>query len=178
MPNTPSCFKYGLLLVTLLFTSCAGQGREDEQAQAISRAGTPKLPKAKGVFQGAAVNCAVQDSAGRFWFGTNGEGLYLYDGKTFTNYTEHDGFDHHFILSLLVDKAGNIWIGSRSGLCRYDGKSFIDVPLTREQANNAPAKVQAAPNGVWSMMQDSKGTIWVGTEDGVYCLDGTRWTYF
>jgi ligand-binding sensor domain-containing protein len=33
-------------------------------------------------------------------------------------------------------------------------------------------------NTVWSMMQDKNGTIWFGTDDGVYCYDGKAFSRF
>ena len=34
------------------------------------------------------VHCMVEDKAGNIWIGTRNTGLYKFDGKTFTNYSE------------------------------------------------------------------------------------------
>lgn len=39
-------------------------------------------------FGGYGVWCMLQDNAGNIWFGTRNTGLYRYDGKTFTGFTE------------------------------------------------------------------------------------------
>lgn len=115
--------------------------------------------------------------------GTNGEGLFRYDGKTFTNLTEKDGLDNHIIYALLQDKTGNIWVGTRTGLCRYNGKIFTPIAIMVSYANNfnysnSSDNNQSSKNGVWTMMQDKSGTIWFGTDDGVYCYNGTNFTRF
>ena len=33
-------------------------------------------------------------------------------------------------------------------------------------------------NKIWSMMVDNEGTIWLGTDDGVYCYNGKEFTRF
>ena len=128
------------------------------------------------------VHCGLQDKAGNLWFGTTGDGVYRYDGKSFTNFTMKDGLDTNQILSILEDNSGHIWFGSRNGICRFDGKKIVKVPLpainynfySSVLSNNIPSE----KNAVWSIMQDKKGTIWFGTDKGVYCFDGKTFTRF
>ncbi|WP_229311209.1 two-component regulator propeller domain-containing protein [Larkinella soli] len=52
-------------------------------------------------------------------------GLYRYDGKAFTCLTTSDGLVNNDVWSILEDRAGHLWVGTRnSGLCRYDKKRF------------------------------------------------------
>ena len=98
--------------------------------------------------------------------------FYRYDGKTFTHFTTKDGLDNNIVYSILEDKAGNIWVGTKTGLNRYSPslgvgeKSFTQIPIIVNRGNNT-----SLLNGVWSMMQDKKGTIWFGTDEGVYCYN-------
>ena len=58
--------------------------------------------------------------------GDAGAGLSRYDGTSFTRFTTKDGLIHNSIWSILEDKAGNIWVGTReTGLSLYDGKAFV-----------------------------------------------------
>jgi ligand-binding sensor domain-containing protein len=43
---------------------------------------------------------------------------------TFKYYSHGDGLGDLEVHSLLQDRTGYIWIGTASGLYRYDGKSF------------------------------------------------------
>lgn len=79
------------------------------------------------------VFCIAEDKNGNIWFGHDGQngndgrGISRYDGKTFTNFTGEDGLVNNNVLSILADKAGNLWLGTRlGGLCRYNGKTFTD----------------------------------------------------
>ena len=179
---------YPLLFVLLFCTSCNGQVKTNNLSNPTQTSiGQPKLIKNHfaNKYQEAAdnVHCGLQDKAGNLWFGTTGDGVYRYDGKSFTNFTMKDGLDTNQILSILEDKIGNIWFGSRNGICRFDGKNITKIPIpafnhnnfyTSVSSNNNPSK----KNAVWSMMQDKKGTLWFGTDEGVYCFNGKIFTRF
>ena len=65
----------------------------------------------------------IEDSKGHLWFG--GDGLCSYDGTSFTCFTTKDGLLNTAIWSILEDKTGNIWIGTRNtDLSLYDGNTF------------------------------------------------------
>ena len=76
----------------------------------------------------------LEDKNGNLWFGTEAgdpskreteRGVWRYDGKTFKNFSKKDGLIHNGVWSILEDKAGNIWVGTRSaGLCGFYGKTF------------------------------------------------------
>ncbi|HXS36055.1 MAG TPA: two-component regulator propeller domain-containing protein [Flavipsychrobacter sp.] len=169
---------FNLSILFLFFTSCSGQVKKPATSQAYA-----KLPQAYGLFKDASVSCAIQDKAGNIWLGTNGEGLFCFDGKTFKRFTEKDGLDNLIVYSLFQDKTGNIWAGTKTGLCRYNGNTFAKVSMLSGNSDKqyiftANNKVPSSPNGVWSMMQDKKGTIWFGSDSGVYCYDGRNFKRF
>ena len=181
-----------LLFFIFFFTSCNGQEKTNTPANKVSNLnpttiGQPKLIKNhfNNQYQQAAdnVHCGLQDKAGNLWFGTTGDGVYRYDGKSFTNFTTKDGLDTNQILSILEDKIGNIWFGSRKGICRFDGKTITKIPIPVINHNNFYSSVSSnddpfAKNAVWSIMQDKIGTLWFGTDEGVYCFNGKIFTRF
>jgi ligand-binding sensor domain-containing protein len=144
--------------------------------------GRPKLKKTQGSNEYANIFCGLKDRAGDLWFGTGGEGVYRFDGKLFTQFTMKEGLNSNAIHCILQDRTGNIWFGTNEGLCRYDGKTIVTVPidggflsaLSSDDYYNATSK----KNTVWSILQDRKGTIWVGRGDGVYCYDGKNFNRF
>src|SRR6266481_5081432 len=89
-----------------------------------------------------------QDRKGNIWI-ASWEGIFRYDGKSFTNITSKVSSEHFF--SVLEDRKGNFWFGSiGSGVFLYDGKSFKNF-TTREGLLN---------NEVTSIYEDKKGNIW------------------
>jgi len=71
--------------------------------------------------------------------------------------------------NILQDKKGNIWLASWEGVIRYDGKSFFNETLI-----NSLKKFH-----VFSLLEDSKGSIWIGTiRGGAYKYDGRKYTYY
>ena len=70
------------------------------------------------------ISCELQDRDGNLWFSTGGEGVYRFDGKSFTNFTSKDGLCDNTASTIIQDKSGNILIGTNAGICKYDGKTF------------------------------------------------------
>jgi ligand-binding sensor domain-containing protein len=126
------------------------------------------------------VQCGLQDKSGNMWFGSAGDGIYYFDGKSFINFTRMDGLCHNDILCCMEDKSGIIWFGTRNGLIRYkptgkqpEKNNFTSFLISENTISNSthkkiPYTYAAADNFVWSMMQDKSGQIWFGTNKGVY----------
>ena len=178
---------YSLLLVLIFLTSCNGQTKTQSQTKSASPIGQPKLIKNHFTDQykvtAENIHCALQDKAGNLWFGTTADGVYRYDGKLFINFTMKDGLSSNGVSCILEDKSGNIWFGGDDGISRYNGKSFTSIPIIVSNSNNIyPSasfnKNSSTKNAVWSIMQDKNGTIWFGTNDGVYCYNGISFTRF
>lgn len=50
----------------------------------------------------------------------------------YRRYTTADGLLQNYATTFAQDKDGYIWIGSRSGLCRFDGNRFVPFNLTAD----------------------------------------------
>ncbi|HEV7506172.1 MAG TPA: two-component regulator propeller domain-containing protein [Thermoanaerobaculia bacterium] len=157
----------------------------------LTTGGQPKIIKTQGTSQYANVHCGLQDKAGNLWFGTTGEGVYRYDGKSFTNFTEKDGLSSNDVWSIYEDKVGNLLFGTGDGVCRYDSsaslktgsKTFTALRMTEASENNFdpinPGNSNRSPqSAVWSILQDKAGNFWFGTDEGVFRYNGTSFTRF
>lgn len=76
---------------------------------------------------------SLEDKKGNMWFSgsenqntvESTEGIWRYDGNSFTNYNTEDGFSKYSVWDIIEDRDGNIWIGTRNnGLYKYDEKKF------------------------------------------------------
>src|SRR4051812_6577129 len=65
------------------------------------------------------IKCIQQDKSGFLWFGTE-EGLFRYDGYTFTAYknfpADNQSLCNNNIEFLYPEEDGSLWVGSRGGL--------------------------------------------------------------
>ncbi|WP_197464036.1 two-component regulator propeller domain-containing protein [Rufibacter sp. DG15C] len=172
------------LTILLLGTACNGTvkrevSKEKASESNITALAPPKLIKTIGNPRYGNVQCSLQDQAGNLWFGTTENGLYKYDGKSFTQFLVTDGLSSNDISSLLEDKDGNLWIGTKAGLCLYDGKTFarIQIPLPKNLPPNKNPYYSDS-HRVTSMMQAKSGKLWFVTIDGVYVYDGKSFTLF
>ena len=106
-----------LLLFSLFMTSCIEQTKTSpainsgvtEQAPAGHKA---RLIKTQGSNEHQNIHCSLQDKNGNLWFGTTGEGVYRFDEKEFTQFTEQDGLSNNTVWCMLEDDEGNIWFGT------------------------------------------------------------------
>ena len=71
------------------------------------------------------------------------------------------------ITSIIEDKTGKFWFGSRGNTFVYDGKSF-----TVFNHNGKPF------SNVRTITEDKKGNIWLGGPDGLWRYDGSTFTNF
>jgi signal transduction histidine kinase/ligand-binding sensor domain-containing protein/DNA-binding response OmpR family regulator len=71
-----------------------------------------------------------------------------------------EGLSQGNVTSIIQDKRGFMWFGTRDGLNRYDGYEFI--AYKNEPGNpNTPAH-----NTITKILQDRHGIIWIGTGGG------------
>ena len=158
------------LSILLFGTACNGPDKNGLTKENIAH---PKLIKTIGSPNYGNVQCSLQDKAGNLWFGTTENGLYKYDGKSFTQFLVTDGLSSNNIYSILEDKDGKIWIGTEAGLCLYGDKTFAKIQIPFKK-NLPPNKNQLYRNSqtVFSIMQSKSGKLWFATINGVYTYEG------
>ncbi|UPT69784.1 MAG: hypothetical protein M0D53_11575 [Flavobacterium sp. JAD_PAG50586_2] len=162
---------YTFLVLLLFGTACNGPVKKDSSKEEEH----PKLIKN---IKNGNVSCGMQDKAGNLWFGTSNNGLYKYDGESFSQFTVNDGLNSNKIYCILEDKEGKIWVGTEVGLCLYDGKAFtkIQIPFPKNLPPNKNPYYQN--HWVYSILQAKNGKLWFVTIDGVYIYDGKLFTHF
>lgn len=110
------------------------------------------------------------------------------DGLRFVNYSAVDGLPSNAVYAIAQDADGFLWVGTRGGLCRYDGVQFhkeisdkritsltvdkenriwvgtIDC-LTVFAGHNRPSALHG--KHVRALLTDSDGFVWAATRDGL-----------
>ncbi|MFM1999708.1 MAG: hypothetical protein RL204_1655 [Bacteroidota bacterium] len=112
----------------------------------------------------------LQDKNQNYWFATDGDGAYKFDGKNFAHYEEKNGLCNNHVRSIQEDKNGNIWFATGDGICYFDGKNFVDQTIFTKKINNGSALG-------FSSIKDKNGNLWFVTAGGVYKYDYLKLEY-
>jgi len=67
----------------------------------------------------------IEATNGNVWAALGGDGVSVFDGLGWTNYTTSDGLASNSNWAVAQDSSGNIWVGSTDGgVSVFDGSSW------------------------------------------------------
>ncbi len=154
-----------------------------------------RLTRANGLLTDL-VNRVTIDREGDVWFGTE-SGASKHVPGPFSTYTVMEGLPHDFVRALELDDRGRLWAGTRNGVAVRDGGQFHTIDLTGAPDVRVYALTHLQGEGmligtrrglilydghlrrvytredglpgdvVYSLLRDTRGTIWIGTERGL-----------
>jgi signal transduction histidine kinase/DNA-binding response OmpR family regulator/ligand-binding sensor domain-containing protein len=117
----------------------------------------------------APIEDVIGDGQGWIWVGTRGDGLWRFSEtleesrvtglKTFS---VDDGLGYNQVREFTIDSEGNVWFALFGGGIA----SYICGPFETTRHSDNPLLL-----GVWSVLEDRQGTIWLGTDGGLVRLD-------
>lgn len=115
----------------------------------------------------AYINTIYEDEKGFMWF-AHRNGLTMYDGYYYYNYTTANGLPANYVRGILPDKDGSLWLRTDGGLVNFNGKEF----RTWSTANGLLERPTC-------MLFDDDGKLWLGTENSGFCKfdDNTFYHY-
>ncbi len=87
------------------------------------------------------------------------------------NITTLNGLSQSSIIAIDQDAKGQMWLGTRDGLNRYDGSNFTIF------RNNPKDSTSICNNDILSIEGDNTGNIWVGTYNGLNCYNPVSNTF-
>src|SRR6266851_5205228 len=77
-------------------------------------------------------------------------------------WTKADGLPDDSVTTLLQTRDGYLWIGTGSGLVRFDGVKFTQVPLLAASSKKTVS--------ITALSEDKAGRLWIGSQDqGLFC---------
>lgn len=82
--------------------------------------------------------------------------------------TTAHGLSNNTVFCVYQDTRGFIWLGTRTGLNRFDGANFKIYEYSPEDSTSL------SNNYVWDIQEDSFGDFWVGTTNGLNRYDRFR----
>ena len=89
------------------------------------------------------------------------------DGQVynFTNYSLEQGIPQSTVFSVFQDSRGYLWVGTESGVARFNGSAFTIF----DRSSGLPGNIAR------SIIEGPDGNIWVGTDAGIGIFDGRDW---
>jgi ligand-binding sensor domain-containing protein/signal transduction histidine kinase len=100
------------------------------------------------------------DSKGNLWVGTNGKGLFCYNGTSFSQHSYEQGLSSNVLFDIWEDKEGNIWVGSNDGLHIYKDNNWYSIN----------EKQGLFVNTIFQILNDKQDNLWLTTNRGVFMV--------
>jgi len=124
----------------------------------------------KTLINNITINSISQCHITHHIFAGTQEGLYLVNLKDNTTNVFHvnNGLLDENITTVLCEKNGTAWIGSKNGLISFNGKEFSYYNISLD--NNS--------NHIRSLLIDYEGNLWIGTHSGLYKYRGKGFTVY
>ena len=79
----------------------------------------------------------------------------------FKHFSSSDGLSQRSVMSILQDKKGYLWFGTRDGLNKFDGKKFT---VYRHIYGDTTS---ISNNNIYAIYEDSYNNLWIGTQNGL-----------
>ncbi|MFZ6053432.1 sensor histidine kinase [Halocola ammonii] len=108
------------------------------------------------------VSCMMQDHHGFLWIGTPGNGIRVFDGKAFHNYSTDNGLSSNFISTLIETSDSTIVVRTDKGLDVFTESGFESIlhgtssPLTIEEVIESEDKLWLATRQGLLVYHDKK----------------------
>lgn len=97
-----------------------------------------------------------------YWFGSDGQGVYSFDGKQLIRFTTEHGLSSDRIRSIQEDRWGNIFVsGEGGGVSRFDGRTFSRLTAL----DPSESEWKTGPDDLWFPGGQDSGVVhrWDGT---------------
>jgi ligand-binding sensor domain-containing protein/signal transduction histidine kinase len=111
--------------------------------------------------QGAGATVAVtslcEDANGCLWIGSQEQGVFCRQNGRVKHFGPADGLLDPSVTSLTLDNEARVWIGTRRGVNRWDGRRFAAFTTGNGLPDNSVLSVHAARSG----------TVWITTAGGI-----------
>ncbi len=147
-----------LILLLTLLTSCNGQNTYTSTKTTATQLGDTVTALSKDCW------IVFQAANGDYWFGSNTNGAYKFDGEVLVQFSEKDGLPNNSVRGIQEDKDGNIYFTTMGGISKFDGKRFTALPPIKSNGPDENWKLQ--PDDLWF------NTLGKGGENGPLRYDG------
>jgi len=101
------------------------------------------------------ISALAEGMDGSWWVGTYLDGLFRIEPSgALTHFSEETGLMRNNVRSILVDRTGRVWVGTKLGLNVFDGDRIRVFTIHQGMPND----------NIYCSFQDNEGNIWFGTD--------------
>jgi len=118
-----------------------------------------RLVAETGPFDIGYVRRIVPAQRGGLYIATVSDGVWHYDDQWRGFRSAEKRYNSVYAI---CEAEGEVWVGTLAGLCRLDERGIVAVSSPR----------YALRRPVYGLIEDPRGGFWVGTDNGVYFMDG------
>ena len=120
----------------------------------------------------SAVRVLYVDTYGVLWIGTVGGGLcrYIPETDSFHHYTTKEGMPSNFVVGILEDSNGNIWVSTKGGIAILDR----DTKVIRKLAMDSYFQNMELHHGFF---QNDRGELFLGGTNAIFRINPDKIEY-
>ncbi len=96
------------------------------------------------------------DQRDNLWIGTNGLGLFKYDGEQFVQYDKSAGLTNGFVWQVLCASNGDVWAGHNLGVDQFSQGRFVNYNVADGVADNESVAT--------ACLEDRRGNLWFSSK--------------
>ncbi len=116
------------------------------------------------------INAVETDQNNKLWVGSNGFGLYSFDGTNWNKYSQlNSRIPSNVVTSLAVGLDNSIWIGTLQGLAKFKNNIWTVFNIYNSRLPN---------NKIEDIEIDLEGDVWIATERGVARISNDKWAVY
>lgn len=98
--------------------------------------------------------CIHEDDQGDLWFGSNGAGVYRYDGEALEQFSAESGLAGDTVRGIHDDGRGGLLVSTTDGVSRFDGQDWSDVEVVEHSGTDG---WRLDPGDVWLVFAPGEG---------------------
>jgi len=121
---------------------------------------------------GEQIYAMREDASGRMWM-SGTRGVLLYQNGNWRRFSKQTGLLHDTVVLLSPGPGDDIWFGYG----RYVGVTRLRLHAEKTELTHFDSSSVLASNDLCFLATDSRGWVWVGTDNGIDIFNGRQWRH-